>query len=121
VYHIVGVGLLCIILLEWDCCVSYCWSGTVMYHIVGVGLLCIILLEWDCCVSYCWSGTVVYQTIVLGIDVFVYCVSYDVRKTLLLQKSSLPCQTAQKKRGGSVTVLPEFLEYYLLLYAAYSW
>jgi hypothetical protein len=47
----------------------------------------------------------------------------SVQKTLSLQKCPLTCQTAKIKKGGgggSITALPEFLECYLLLCAAYS-
>jgi hypothetical protein len=39
-------------------------------------------------------------------------------ETFILEESTCPIE--QQKRGGSVTVLPEFLDFYLLLYIAYS-
>jgi hypothetical protein len=40
-------------------------------------------------------------------------------KTLSLQENRLALSNI--RMGGSVTVLPDLLEFYLLLYAAFSW
>jgi hypothetical protein len=39
--------------------------------------------------------------------------------TFITEESASPVK--HKKIGGSVTVLPKFLEFCLLLYATYSW
>jgi hypothetical protein len=51
----------------------------------------------------------------------MYCMltTQSMRKTLSLRKSPLPCE-AEGGVCASVTVVPELLECYLLLYAAYS-
>jgi hypothetical protein len=58
-----------------------------------------------------WSAWHCIQTVV----------TQSVQKTLSLHKSSLALSNSSETGGGSVIVQTELLEFYLLLFPAYSW